>query len=443
MRARGCAGLAILVAGISHPPPADPAGDEPSAFVTARLADVVASPADPPTVAVSADEGRYVAFTSYARLTPADTNDYPDVYVLDRATRSVTLETPQRDERARYYGNAAPQLSGNGRFLVYETAQAADAPDAVVRRVVVLRDRWTGACRVLERPIEAANGSSRHGAISADGRTVVFASTSTNLVDGPDANGSMDDVYRFDVGSATITRVSVDVAGRQLPTGASFAPSVSADGRYVAFSSTAPLDGTAASTRGPRPHVEIYVRDLMSSVTTRVSARPDGSLPNGSSYAAAISGDGRYIVFVSDATNLVAGDRNRAPDIFLFDAKTRTTELVSRSETGGSGNGASTQPAIALSGAVVAFQSDASDLTCARRCAPALRDINLVADVFVFDRRTREIHRVSAGRTSWMEPSLAPAVDGTGAVIAFASRHPRDPADDADDYDLFVRAPGR
>jgi Tol biopolymer transport system component len=358
-------------------------------------------------------------------------------------TRGITLETLQRDERTPHDGNASPQLSGDGRFLVYETTRVTDAPDAVARRVIVLRDRWTGACRVLERPAEAANGSSRNGTISADGRTVVFASTSTNLVDGPDANGSMDDVYRFDVESAAIARVSVDSAGRQLPTGSSFAPSVSADGRYVAFSSTAPFDGTVVPSRGARPSVNIFVRDLMSSVTTRVSVRADGSLPNGSSYAAAISGDGRYIAFVSDATNLVSGDRNRAPDIFLFDAKTRTTELVSRSETGGSGNGASTQPAISTSGTVVAFQSDASDLTCARRCAPALRDINLVADVFVFDRRTREIRRVSAGRTSWMEPSLAPAVDGTGAVIAFSSRHPRDPSDQGDDYDLFVRVPAK
>ena len=442
MRVRDCAGLAILVVGVSHAP-ADPADNDLSEFVTAQLADVRALPSDPPMVAVSADEGRYVAFTSFARLTPADTNDYPDVYVLDRATRSITLETLQRGERAPHDGNASPHLSGDGRFLVYETTRVTDAPDAIARRVVVLRDRSTGACRALERPAEAANGSSRNGTISVDGRTVVFASTSTNLVDGPDANGSMDDVYRFDVGSATITRVSVDSAGRQLPTGSSFAPSVSADGRYVAFSSTAPFDSRVAPSRGARPSVNIFVRDLMSSVTTRVSARPDGSLPNGSSYAAAISGDGRYIAFVSDATNLVSGDRNRAPDIFLFDAKTRTTELVSRGETGGSGNGASTQPAISTSGTVVAFQSDASDLTCARGCAPALRDINLVADVFVFDRRTREIRRVSTGRTSWMEPSLAPAVDGTGAVIAFSSRHPRDLSDEGDDYDLFVRAPAK
>ena len=119
-------------------------------------------------------------------------------------------------------------------------------------RVIVLRDRWTGVSRTLVRPGESATGGSRGGTISADGRTVVFASSSTDLVDGPDANGSGDDVYRFDVPSATFSRVSLDTAGRQSSVGASFAPSVSADGKYVAFSSTAPLDGMAAPSRGPR-----------------------------------------------------------------------------------------------------------------------------------------------------------------------------------------------
>jgi Tol biopolymer transport system component len=211
----------------------------------------------------------------------------------------------------------------------------------------------------------------------------------------------------------------------------------------VAFSSTAPLDGAAATPRGPRPVVNVYVRDLILSVTTRVSVRTDGSPPNGSSYAPSISGDGRYVAFVSEATDLVRGDVNRATDIFLFDAKTHTTELVSSREGGGSSNGASTHPAISVSGMVVAFQSDASDLTCGRRCPPAMRDINLVADIFAFDRRTHVLRRVSTGRQSWIEPSVGPALDGVGAVIAFSSRHPRDSSDEADDFDLFVRLPAK
>jgi Tol biopolymer transport system component len=391
-------------------------------------------------VSVSADDGRYVAFTSYASLSPADTNDRADIYVLDRITHRLTLETPLSDERIAEGGSGSPHISGDGHFLVYETTAIAQfRTDAV--RVLMLRDRLTGALRPIAPAGVSPNGNARNAAISADGRTVVFASSSTNLADDPDANGSADDVYRFDVASGSISRISLDSSGRQSPLGSSFAPSVSADGRYVAFSSTAPLDGPTMPSRDGRPPVDVYVRDLTSSVTTRVSARSDGTRPNGSSYDPAISGDGRYVAFVSDATNLAGRDANRAPDIYLFDAKTRTTELVSRSESGGAANGASSHPAISTAGTMVTFQSDASDLTCPRRCPASARDINLVPDIFVFDRRTRVMRRVSTGPASWMEASIGPAMDGTGAVIAFSSRHPRDQTDDGGDYDLFVRAP--
>jgi Tol biopolymer transport system component len=433
MRARATIGLAILIVSSRA------TDDESTAFLTAPQADVRVSPADPPTVAVNANDGRYVAFTSYARLAPADTDDDADIYVLDRTTGAITLETTRSEGRLPDGGPGSPSLSGDGRLLVYETL----GRDRAALRAVIIKDRKTGTSRAIEPPDDAPNGDSRDATISADGRTVVFASAATNLAGGSDANGAADDVYRFDVASGAITLVSLDVSGRQPAMGASFAPSVSADGRYVAFSSTASLDGAAAAPRGPRPIVNVYVRDLALSATTRVSVRADGSLPNGSSYAPSISGDGRHIAFVSEASDLVRGDLNRATDVFLFDSKTRTTELVSSREGGGSANGASSHPAISVSGMVVVFQSDASDLTCGRRCPPAVRDINLVADIFAFDRRTRVLRRISTGRRSWIEPSIGPALDGIGAVIAFSSRHPRDSRDEGDDYDLFVRLPAK
>ena len=425
-------GMAILVVCVSP----NPSDDESAAFLTAPQALLRASPMDPPTVAVSGD-GRYIAFTSEARLTPADTNQHGDVYVLDRMTRQVTLETPSPADNAAY---EAPHLSADGRLLVYEQNRTLN--DATGRTLVV-RDRVTGTSRVIEPPNAPANGSFRCAAISADGRTVVFTSSATNLVADPDANGPAEDVYRYDLSSGAISRVSLDQAGRQPPAGASFGPSVSADGRYVAFSSTARFDDRTAPPRPTRPVVHLYVRDLTTSVTTRVSARPDGAPPNGSSYDAAISADGRYVAFVSDATDLVKGDGNRASDVFLFDASTRTTVLVSRSEGAGSANGTSRHPAISAAGTIVTFQSDASDLTCSKRCAPETRDINLVADVFVYDVRTRMVSRISTGRRCWSEPSVGPGVDGTGTVIAFSSRHPRESRDDGDDYDLFVRLPAK
>ena len=431
--------VALLPAGLGGQP-----ADAPRVFLTVPQANLQGRPSDASEASLSAT-GRYVAFTSFARLAAQDTNECSDIYVLDRVTANVTIESLTPDGQASGRASSRPYLSGDGRFLIYETViDAVDGGDSP-RRTIILRDRLTGVTHPLDRRGEAPAGGSRNGAISADGRIAVFDSSSTNLVDGPDANGSGDDVYSVDIGSMTIRRVSLDAAGRQSPAGSSFDPAVSADGRYIAFSSTAPLDGNSGPSVVPRgrSQVEIYLRDTTLGLTTCISVSAGRSAPNASSYDAAISGDGRYVAFVSDATNLVRHDNNRAADVFLRDTRTGTIRLVSRGESGGSANGPSGHPAMSADGSVVTFQSDASDLACGRRCATAVRDINLVADVFTFDRASGAVRRVSTGRTPWMEASIGPAVDGTGTVIAFSSRHPLDARDDRDDYDLFVWGPGR
>ena len=146
------------------------------------------------------------------------------------------------------------------------------------------------------------------------------------------------------------------------------------------------------------------------------------------------------MAFVSEASNLVARDRNGYADVFVRDLEAKTTTLVTQSINGGSANGPSTQPAISADGEVVVFQSDASDLVCAARCAADTRDINLVADVFVWRRGAATIECISRDRRLWMEPSVTPATDATGSVVAFSSRHPVDAHDVANDFDLFVWA---
>jgi len=302
--------------------------------------------------------------------------------------------------------------------------------------LVMLRDRVAGTTRVVQRTGVRPDGSSRGACISADGRFVAFSSSALNFVEGPDANGSGDDVYLLEIASMTLQRISLDASGAQSEQGASHSPSISADGRYVAFTSSAPLDGPVPA--GQRA-VNVYVRDVRLGTTTRVSVAADGGQPNGPSYAAAISGDGRYVAFVSEATNLLKQrDRNRARDVFVRDIVNRVTELVSRSGSGGTGNGPSSHPAISHDGRIVVFQSDASDLACVARCSNADRDINLVADIFAYDRTTGKTRRVSQGAGPWSEPSVGPSVDGSGRVIAFSTRHPIDASDDRNDYDLFV-----
>jgi Tol biopolymer transport system component len=367
---------------------------------------------DPPSVAISAD-GRYVAFTSYERLAPADTNDCRDVYVLDRTSGQVTLESLTPEGRTATADSEHPGISGDGRFLVYQT-----------RGDVVLRDRQEGLTTIL--------AAGREPSISADGRSVVFS-----------AHGEID---RIELPALGVRRIGIDAGGPQASSGASVSPSVSADGRYVAFASTADLDPAAV---GKKPDVsvgglhrafsQIYVTDTVLGVTTRLGKGAGGRPADGDNWGPVISANGGFVAFVSSATNLVADDRNRSSDVFLADLHSGSVELVSRSSKHGTGNGASRSPALSWDGRFVAFQSEASDLVCSARCGVTDEDINLLWDVFLLDRQTGRMTRVSEDKTGgWMEGSGGPAIDAAGEVVAFSSRHPIDAADTKNDFDLFI-----
>jgi len=347
--------------------------------------------------------------------------------VLDRESGDVSLETAGTALAALQ----RPVIGGTGRFLLYETDT----------HVLMLRDRTEDAVRPLQRGREPPNGPSRTASMSADGRYVAFASGATNLVDGDDANGMIDDVYLADTAGMTFRRISAGAAETEPQAGSAFAPAISEDGRFVAFSSTAPIDARAAASK--IRVLNIYLYDTRTGTTSAVTVSHRRGTADGSSYSPAISGDGRYVAFVSNATNLMRrGDRNRTSDVYLRDTVAGTTELISRTPSGDGGNGSSRHPAISADGRYVVFQSEASDLACGERCAVPDRDINLVADIFRRDRQTGRTELISRGRTPWMEPSIGPAVDRTGTIVAFASRHALDQADDRHDYDLFVWSHG-
>jgi Tol biopolymer transport system component len=379
--------------------------------------------------------GRYVTFTSYSRLVSADTNDTRDVYLLDRSTGMVTLESVA-------FGGIAgtdsdyPDLSADGRFLVYETQLVAGNREPLN---VVLRDRQRATVRILSIGLAGAraNGASRTPSISGDGRVVVFSSAATNLVAGLDANGASPDIYAVDVGSGMIDRISPPTSR---VSGASVNPVVDATGRFVAFVSSFDLDPRmeVSDEGGRAAHPDVYVYDTRLRVTKRVSVGRDGKRANAGSWAAAISADGAHVAFVSEASNLVIDDRNQLRDVFVTNWRTGLMELVSRSKNRRSGNDVSDRPAISADGRYVAFQSEASNLACTGHCSKA-EDINLLSDVFLFDRQTQLMTRVS-GDTSgpWMEASIAPALDAEARVVAFSSRHPINVADHHNDFDLFI-----
>ena len=213
-----------------------------------------------------------------------------------------------------------------------------------------------------------ANSSSIDPAISADGRYIAFESSASNLVPG-DTNSDVD-VFVHDTVTGTTTRVSVDSTGTQANS-QSFDPAISADGRHITFGSNA-TNLVPGDTNG---RTDVFVHDAVTGTTTRVSVDSTGTQANSSSFDPAISADGRHITFESSASNLVPGDTNISPDVFVHDTLTGTTTRVSVDSTGTQANGNSFEPAISADGRHIAFESFASNLV------PG--DTNSTTDVFV------------------------------------------------------------
>jgi Tol biopolymer transport system component len=413
------------------------------ALLTLQQRDALRSSMEAPSADVSAD-GRYIAFVSHARLVPADNDNRADIYVFNRVTGEVSLESVDHDGAPLTGSSTRPRLSGDGRYLVFEsTIRLADGVPTIQ---IALRDRAAWTTTWIGRTVHRRfpDGRSFEPVVSADGSVIVFTSAATDLVPEADANGSGLDVYMYTVATGHIRRISLDSRAHQRAVGASYAASVSASGRHVAFVSTAALDrldspANASMLLRPEPFAQIYLRDVHTGTTTRLTRSNGGGHANGASGRPVVSADGRYVAFSSDASNLVQGDRNRVSDVFLHDRTTNATVLVSRSTRRGAANGASLNPAISNDGRFVAFQSEASDLICASRCSAAEKDINLLFDVFLFDGLTRSIRRLSGWESGgWMEESGGPALGAGGDVVAFTSRHPIDSLDIANDFDLFI-----
>jgi Tol biopolymer transport system component len=290
---------------------------------------------------------------------------------------------------------------------------------------------------------EPASGPSRNAVISADGSTVVFESAATDLLHRDEARHGSIGIYVRRLASGQLGRVDT-TAGGQPDAGDSLSPSISADGRFVAFASRTGVACAGQSGCGAghaARTTSIHVRDLQTNVTARVSTGAKGRSPDGPGYHPAISADGRYVAFVSEASNLNRRPAGRTAQIYVHDRETGTTELVSRAPDGRPADGASRFPVISADGSIIAFQSLASNLVCMKRCADDERAINLVSDVYVLDRASGAMTRASrdASGVEWMAPSRGPSLDHSGRVLTFSSRHPIDEADVEHDDDLFIR----
>ena len=244
------------------------------------------------------------------------------------------------------------------------------------------------------------DGRSQQPAISADGRFVAFTSRASTLV--PDDTNNAHDIFVHDRETGVTERVSVASDGTE-GNGTSLGVAISADGRFVAFES-ASSNLVPDDTNGVD---DIFVHDRETEVTERVSVASDGTEGNGHSQTyPAISADGRFVAFASMADNLAPGITNESADVFVHDRETGVTERVSVASDGTEGNGDSLRPTITADGRHVVFNSTASNLV------PT--DTNGVHDVFVHDRETGVTERVSVSSTGdEAEGTMGPPVGGT------------------------------
>ncbi len=364
---------------------------------------------------VSAD-GRFVAFHSAASdLVPLDTNAALDVFVRDRllgTTERVSVSSSGEEANG---DSGYPSISADGRFVAY-WSNAPNLVDGDTNNAwdAFVRDRLHGTTeRVsVNSAGQQANGPSSIPVITPDGRFVAFASDASNLA--PEDQEGNEDVFLRDRLAGTTELVSA------LPGDAGYrSPSISSDGRFVAFEGArymntsvwlrdrlSPTPEAVAGSSG-RPSVsgdgrfvafysaasdlvpgdtnktyDVFVRDRLLAITERVSIGNSGEQADSASTGGRITPDGRFVVFVSLASNLVLGDTNKVWDTFVRDRLLGITERASISTTGEQGNGPSVQafdpPSITPDGRFVAFASEATNLVSG--------DTNGCSDIFLRDR---------------------------------------------------------
>jgi Tol biopolymer transport system component len=426
MDTRGCTlvALALLAA---------PAPGQTTTLVSLDSAGLQGNnPSDNHYVSISG-EGRYVAFCSYAsNLVPGDANFATDVFVRDRqlgvTTRvSVDSSGAEADGPSGSYGLA---LSSDGRFVAFGSWADNLVPGDTNGKVdVFVHDRQTGVTeRVSLGPAGLeGDGDSFYPSISADGRYVAFDSWATNLVAG-DTNSTRD-VFVRDRQNGVTVRASVSSAGVQ-GIYQSDSASISLDGRWVAFESSA----TNLVSGDTNAKYDVFVHDLLTGTTERVSVSSSGAQADDSSWRPSISADGRSVAFTSWATNLVPS-AGAGSDVFVHDRQTGATERASVDSSGNPGDHASDYPTITPDGRFIAFASIASNLV------PG--DSNLHWDIFVRDLQSGTTERVSVDRSGAQandDSGDRCSTSGDGRCIAFPSWATNLVTGDSNSYpDIFVR----
>ena len=382
------------------------------------------------SAAISGD-GDWVAFVSAAtNLAPVDATFNRNVFVVDRATGTVSLESVSSAGVEADGPCFSPRISSDGRYLVFDSeATNLVAGEIPPRRMVYLRDRATGTTtRVSRTPSGGFPGDRCYvDQITDDGRFIAYESSASDIVAQVNVAGFLD-VFTYDtqVGATDLASVADD---EQFGNGNSLLGDLSQDGRFVVFES----DADNLVTGDQNDHFDIFLRDRQLGTTTRVTMGYDGLEPTLDARSPRISADGRWVVYDSQAGNLAPNDSNYV-DVFLWDRITGVAEVESLASDGTPGDDESKNADVSDDARFIVFESSASNF------APFEHSRN--RDIFVRDRLL--------GTTEWATTiGTGSANDGNsygavcsadGRAVAFrSSASDLVPGDSGQGVDVFVR----
>jgi flagellin-like hook-associated protein FlgL len=355
-------------------------------------------------VASVSGDGRLVLFNSEAaNLVSGDTNGVSDIFIKDLATGAVSRVSTTATGAQANGASAQGSLSADGRLMVFQSFATDLVPgDTNGRSDLFLKDLETGAITRVSTGSggEEATDHSYRPLLSPDGQTVLFESLASNLV--PDDTNAASDIFLKNLQTGAVTRVSTPALYPETIGGASTQPSFSPDGRYVAFLSSA-TNLVSGDTNGA---IDVFIKDLFTGAIQRVSTDAGGGQQNGNASNAAasvsFSPDGRFVTFASAASNLVPGDTNGLNDSFLKDLKTGEVTRLSTTAGGGQASGGENFLArFSPDGRSVVFRSGATNLVAG--------DTNAQDDVFL-----RDVTLTSTG----VIPGLAAYIVGNAGVTA-------------------------
>jgi hypothetical protein len=380
--------------------------------------------------------GRYVAFESSAdNLVSNDTNGVPDVFVLDLATgfiERVSVNTGGLEANGYSY---QADISADGRYVAFvSVASNLVSGDNNGVSDVFVRDRQTGetVAASLNAADETANGASSEPSISDDGRRVAFSTVATDITTLLDGNSSRDVYVRnFDTNSTIRASLRTDGSAR---IGDSYGPAMSGDGRFVAFTSNAVLADEDLDTVS-----DIYVHTIGFGITELVSTDSSGDKGNGPSAGAFLNNDGSVVAFESLASNLVADDTNGVYDVFVKSLIDSETQRLSVRTDGQEGDADSWNVELNADGTIAVFTSLATNLV---RVGPGDVVSGNWSEAYIHDLErgvTGRISKSSDGTVAEFHSGL-PALDGTGRTYAFQSAGQPDAltvGDANDRFDVF------